>query len=210
MNNRLQSAVALAVIGLCAAAVTHSANACGLDSFQNPATNRWSLPAYQPSTALTSDARTAVSETSGLGIRNPLQRLEPITGLYHFTMIAAINAGPFHKGDVVDTGFVTWHADGTELMNSGRPAYSSNFCMGVWEQTGRHSYKLNHYALAWDMVNGQTFTGVANIREYIKLADNGQSYHGAYTLDQYNAAGTAILLHEEGPLKATRITPDSH
>lgn len=175
-----------------------------------PANSGWSLPAYQPSTALTSDARAAISQASGYAMRNPLQRMEPITGLYHFTMIAAIAAGPFHKGDVVDKGFVSWHADGTEIMNSGRPAYSSNFCMGAWAQTGSRSYKLNHYALAWDMVNGHTFTGVANIREYVRLAEDGNSYRGAYTLDQYNAEGTAIVLHEEGPLKATRITPDSN
>ena len=210
MNTRLQSAIALAIIGLSAAAFTHTASACGLDNFQMSAKSQWSLPADLPSTAVTSDARTAVSEASGMPLRNPLQALEPITGLYHFTMIAGINAGPFIKGGVVDKGFVAWQADGNEIMNSGRPAYSSNFCLGVWARTGSRTYKLNHYALAWDTQNGQTFTGVANIREYITLARDGRSYRGAYTLDQYNAAGTAVILHEEGPLKATRITASAH
>lgn len=210
MNTRLQAAIALAAIGLSTVAVTHPASACGIASFTRPVNGKWSLPAYQPSTAMTAAARASISKTSGIAMRNPLQFLEPITGLYEFTQIAGIAAGPFQPGDVVDHGFATWHADGTELMNSGRPAYSSNFCQGVWEQTGARAYKLNHYALAWDMTNGQTFVGVANIREYITLAPDGNSFSGTYTIDQYNADGSAVIFHEEGPMTATRITPDSN
>ena len=67
-------------------------------------------------------------------------------------------------GTVFDDGYVTWHSDGTELMNSGRPPMTGNFCMGAWKQTGRSTYKLNHYALSWDPT-GTTLIGPANLRE---------------------------------------------
>ncbi len=31
----------------------------------------------------------------------------------------------------VDNAFVQWHSDGTEIMNSRRPAQDGNFCLGV-------------------------------------------------------------------------------
>ena len=39
-------------------------------------------------------------------------------------------------GTVIDDGYATWHADGTEIINSSRPPISGNFCMGVWKRTG--------------------------------------------------------------------------
>jgi hypothetical protein len=47
----------------------------------------------------------------------------------------------------IDSGYVQWHSDGTEIMNSGRPPQNGDFCLGVWEKTGRSRYKLNHFAL---------------------------------------------------------------
>ena len=64
-----------------------------------------------------------------------------IVGLWKFAFTATTPfSGPF------DAGYVQWHSDGTELMNSGRAPTTGSFCMGVWKQTGRSTYKLNHFA----------------------------------------------------------------
>ncbi|HTY48579.1 MAG TPA: hypothetical protein VMB48_02680 [Steroidobacteraceae bacterium] len=72
-----------------------------------------------------------------------------ITGLWKFEFVSdGRNGGP-PPGGLADSGFVTWHDDGTELMNSGRAAVAGDFCMGVWKQVGALTYKLNHWALSW-------------------------------------------------------------
>jgi hypothetical protein len=54
-------------------------------------------------------------------------------------------------GTVIDNGLAQWHSDGTEIMNSSRPPATGNFCLGVWQKSGPSSYKLNHFALAYDV-----------------------------------------------------------
>ncbi|HET9836247.1 MAG TPA: hypothetical protein VFP88_07905 [Rhodanobacteraceae bacterium] len=207
MDTRLQAAIALALIGLAATAVTDKAQACGLTNMQRYAGQHWSMPAYLPGSSL---AVAAAAPKASASYFNPLRSLEPIAGFYRFTFTAEGNPGGPPNGTTIDQGFVTWHADGTEIMNSGRPAYSGNFCMGAWVRTGANSYRLNHYALAWDLVNGQTFVGPVNIHEYVNLAPGGNSYSGNFTLDQYAPNGTTLLAHVQGTIAATRITANSN
>ncbi len=207
MNIRLQAAIGLALIGLSTVAITHQAQACGLDSTHFSAAGHWSLPMYRPSGNLP----LALPDTKRVSAyANPLQRLFPITGLYQFTFTAEGNPPPGPPdGTVIDQGFVTWHADGTELQNSGKNSASGNFCMGVWEKTAPHNYALNHYALNWDPT-GQVFIGPVNIRESISLARDNNSYSGSFTLDQYAPDGTTLLAHVQGTVAASRITVDSN
>ncbi len=101
---------------------------------------------------------------------------------------------------------MTWHSDGTELTNSGgRPPQSGDFCMGVWKQTGGATYKLNHYAAAWEP-DGSAYLGPANIRQEVTVNRSGTVYYGSFTIDQYDAAGTSVLAHVAGAVTATRIT----
>src|SRR5712691_1774031 len=51
----------------------------------------------------------------------------PITGLWKFQFALP-------DGTVIDQGYVTWHADGTELINSLHPPITGSFCMGVWKR----------------------------------------------------------------------------
>lgn len=138
----------------------------------------------------------------------------PITGLWKFTFTAQGDVGsgappnalPLPDGTPVDAGFVTWHDDGTELMNSGRTPASGSFCMGVWKQTGIRTFRLNHWALSWipDYQPGVTSSwseiaggideafkafGPANIQESITLTGEN-SYTGAFKLTQYVNDGT--------------------
>lgn len=156
-----------------------------------------------------------------------------ITGLWRFTFTSdGRNPGP-PAGAPVDAGFVTWHADGTEIMNSGRSPASGSFCMGVWKQVGPRTYQLTHWALSWipGYVPGQTQSwsevpggvdgafqpvGPTRIQETVTLSRNGNQYSGTFTLTQYvydgknitdadPNAGTPMVI--TGTVTATRITP---
>jgi hypothetical protein len=127
-----------------------------------------------------------------------------IVGLWKFSFVAHGNPSGPPDGTPIDAGFATWHADGTELMNSGRSPRSSSFCMGVWKRTGPFSVKLNHWALSWSD-DGGAFVGPANIREELTLDAGGNSYHGTFSIDQYDASGSTVLGHVVGTVSATRI-----
>src|SRR5262249_4473417 len=107
----------------------------------------------------------------------------------------------------VDKGFVTWHADGTELMNSGRPPMTGSFCMGTWKQVGPATYVLNHWALSWDP-SGTVFVGPTNIRERVTVDRSGDRYTGTFSITQYDTDGKTPLGGVSGTVKASRITAD--
>jgi hypothetical protein len=109
-------------------------------------------------------------------------------------------------GTVIDDGYATWHADGTEIINSSRPPISGNFCMGVWKQTGKSNYKLNHFAMGWDPT-GTIFIGPTNLKEEVVLDRSHNSYAGTFTVDQYDTDGN-IIAHVEGNVTGQRITVD--
>ena len=128
-----------------------------------------------------------------------------ITGLWKFSFTAKGNDN-IPDGAPIDAGYATWHADGTEIMNSGRAPMTGSFCMGAWKQTGDHSFKLNHIALSWDP-SGTTFVGPANIREHVTVARDGKTYTGTFSLTQYDTNGN-VLAHVVGVIAAQRITAD--
>jgi hypothetical protein len=130
-----------------------------------------------------------------------------IAGLWKVKFVSKGNTGiGIPDGAPLDDGYATWHRDGTEIMNSGRAPKTSSFCMGVWKQTGRSSYKLNHFALSWDPT-GTTLIGPTNIKEEIVLDGNENSYSGTVSIDQYDTEGH-LLVHISGVVSAQRITVD--
>jgi len=150
---------------------------------------------------------TAAFQVAGFGRPGDFDA-STIVGLWQFQFVSTITTDlpdgtQINPGDIVDAGYVTWHADGTELMNSGRPPMTSSFCMGVWKQTGRSQYKLNHVALSWDPT-GQHLVGPASIKEDIVLSDHGEQYSGHFTTDQFDT-NNHLLLHFEGRIAARRI-----
>lgn len=206
MSTRLQAAIALVMIGLTSAAITRSAEACGIGDGSSWSSTHWSMPqTTMPSIA---SQVGAVAPQDADDSINPLQRLEPITGMYRFTFVAQGNK-TIPDGVTLDQGFAVWHADGTEIMNSGKAPMSQSFCMGVWAQTGVRSYKLNHWALNWNST-GTIFLGPVNIRERIKLDSDGDSYSGSFTLTQYSPDGHTPLGGVKGLISATRVRADSN
>ncbi len=128
----------------------------------------------------------------------------PIVGMWHIQFIVD-NGTP--EGLVVDDGFATWHDDGTELMNSGRPPITSSFCMGVWKRVGVATFSLNHWALSWDDT-GKTFVGPTNIRETVTVDRRGNTYAGDFTITQYLPDGkTPAGPPAAGKVKGARINP---
>lgn len=131
-----------------------------------------------------------------------------IVGLWKVELLSKNNHG-IPDGTVIDAGYATWHADGTEIMNSGRAPLTGNFCMGVWKQTGRLTYKLNHFALSWGDLNmGNTLIGPTNIREQVTLDHSGNNFSGTFTIDQFDPSGNNLLAHVAGTIDGTRITAD--
>jgi hypothetical protein len=138
---------------------------------------------------------------------------DPIVGMWHVTFTAEGNELGPPDDTPIDNALVTWHSDGTELMNSARPPQDGNFCMGVWKKTGKSTYKLNHFAwLANDTANAPSGignpTGPTRFFEEITLSPDGKHYSGKFTLDAYDTSGNPVA-HIVGVIAATRITLDT-
>jgi len=139
-----------------------------------------------------------------------------IVGMWHVKFTAqSQNGETIPGGAVIDNSVVVWHPDGTEIMNSSRPAQDGNFCLGVWKRTGKRSYLLNHMpwqgnvfnpAAAPDLVGPPQ--GGDQIIENVTLSPDGKSYSGTFTLRAYDTFGN-VYVWFAGTLSATRITPDT-
>lgn len=135
---------------------------------------------------------------------------DPIVGMWHVTFTAEGNEGGPPDGAPIDNALVTWHSDGTELMNSARPAQDGDFCMGIWKKAGKNTYKLNHFA--WfgnDTTNAPSGignpTGPTRIVQQVSVSPDGKQYSGTFTLDAYDTSGNQIA-HIVGVVAATRVT----
>ena len=131
--------------------------------------------------------------------------LAPIVGLWKFKFVSKDSPG-IPDDAVIDEGYVTWHSDGTEIMNSGRAPSTGNFCMGVWKKTRHSTYKLNHFGLSWDPT-GAFLIGPANIKEEVALDNKGNKYSGTFSITQFDTNGNT-LGHVTGVVTAERITVD--
>jgi hypothetical protein len=131
-----------------------------------------------------------------------------IVGMWKVQFISHGNGGhvpPIPDGALIDFGYSQWHADGTEILNSGghSPA-GGNWCLGVWEQTGPLTFALNHFPIAYNSATGM-ISNYINIREQITVAPSGNSYAGTFTLDVYDPLGNPVD-HLTGTIVASRIT----
>jgi hypothetical protein len=129
--------------------------------------------------------------------------VDRIVGFWKATLVSE-GSSDIPDGTVVDAGLAQWHSDGTEILNSSRPAASSNFCLGIWKKTGVFHYTLNHFGLSSDPSTDKLL-GPAQIREEIELDHGGDAYFGTFMIDQYDVSGH-LLAHIQGTVAATRIT----
>jgi hypothetical protein len=107
---------------------------------------------------------------------------------------------------VYDQAIMIFYADGNETENDiAVPPATQNVCYGVWERTGKGTFKVRHLGWVFD-VTGK-FAGTVELKITVSLIDNGAAFRGRYVLEQYDLAGNAIPAdHAEGDLTATRYT----
>jgi hypothetical protein len=146
-------------------------------------------------------------------LRQTQAALDPIVGMWHVTFTAQGNSGGPPDGTQIDSAMVVWHGDGTEIMNSGRPAQDGDFCMGIWTKTGKATYHLNHFAWGGnDTTNAPAGignpTGPTRVTETLTLSADGNSYTGTFTLKATDPTGktTAYIV---GVIAGTRVTMDT-
>lgn len=151
-------------------------------------------------------------QMGGALLMNVADDAPSIVGMWHVVWTAnSMNSESIPSpGVVIDNSVVVWHADGTEIMNSSRPAQDGNYCLGVWKRTGRRSYFLNH--IPWqgnDASGGATGignpTGGAQILEQVTLSPDGNHYSGKFSLTAYDTSGNVEVIFT-GTLSATRVT----
>ena len=139
--------------------------------------------------------------------------VEPIVGMWHVIFTAEGNKVGPPDGTPIDNAIVVWHGDKTEIMNSGRPPQDGDFCMGVWEVTGKGKYKLNHFAWGGNDTTNAPFgignpAGPTHIKEEVTVGPDGKHFTGTFTLDAYDTSGNRTA-HITGVIKATRISIDT-
>src|ERR1700730_3332105 len=128
-----------------------------------------------------------------------------IVGFWKAKFVSEGSSG-IPDGTLIDSPFVQWHDDGTEIMNSTRVPATGNYCMGVWRKTGKLDYQLNHFGLSFD--TSGNFVGPAQIREEINLDEKTDQYSGNFKIDQYDPAGK-LLQEIVGQVTAKRVTVDT-
>ena len=132
-----------------------------------------------------------------------------IVGMWHVTFTAKGNSEGPKDGTPVDNAIVVWHSDGTEVMNSGRPAQDGDFCLGVWQEVGKCQYTVSHFAwMGNDTTNpggvGKP-TGPTHIVEDVTVSEDGKRYSGTFTLDAYDTSFN-LTTHIVGVIQGARIT----
>ncbi len=112
------------------------------------------------------------------------------------------------QGVQIDFGYTEWHSDGTEILNSGsRAPATENFCLGVWKQVGVNAYKLNHWALGYDMSGN--LTAKINIKERVKVDHGGNAMSGTFSIQAYDPnTGDPLGPETDGDITGTRVTVD--
>ena len=139
--------------------------------------------------------------------------LDPIVGMWHASFTAQGNPDGPPDGTPIDNALILLHSDGTEVMNSARPAQDGNICIGVWQKVGKSKYLINH--LPWsgnDTTNAPTGignqAGPSRLLEMITLSADGNSYTGTFTLRATDPAGKTTA-HIVGTISATRVTTNT-
>ena len=132
---------------------------------------------------------------------NPQAQADPlnpsIVGLWQVTYTV--------DGQVVDSGFETYHADGTEMLVDLSPPSTGNVCTGAWAQTGTLTFKLNHPAFAFDTDGNLANTVI--IRDVVTIDRSSNSFTGTETVDVFDLNGK-LVQHIDGiKLSAIRINP---
>jgi hypothetical protein len=156
------------------------------------------------------------SQATALALRanssgNAMNNIASPIGMWNIQFISQGNGShnpPIPDGALVDFGYTQWHSDGTEIMNSGGHAPSTQkFCLGVWVRCGMFNYEVNHFALSYNAATG-VLAAKVNIREQVTLDPSGNEFSGTFAIDIYDAISGQQVDHQVGNITATRVTVD--
>lgn len=134
-----------------------------------------------------------------------------IVGMWHVLFTAQTMNGSAIPDTVIDNALSVWHSDHTEIMNSVRPPQDGNFCLGVWKQTGRSSFYLNHFAWFANQFPNATNNGIGDpigptrFTEKVTVSPDGKHFTGTFTLTAYDTKGNVTTTFT-GALTGTRVT----
>jgi hypothetical protein len=143
-----------------------------------------------------------------------------IVGLWQWSYTSEGSAPVAPDGAVVDSGYKQLFADHNELVVSGeRAPLTGAVCIGMWQKVGEHTYVVNHFGAGWEPDNPidqtknknlESFLGPARIQEVIVLSEDGKSFTGSFTADQFTNADTKTpFVHLQGKLAGKRLTINS-
>ncbi|HTM15414.1 MAG TPA: hypothetical protein VL135_00860 [Terracidiphilus sp.] len=144
-------------------------------------------------------------------LNNDLGVGQSIVGMWHVLFTAQTMNGSPIPDTVIDNALSVWHNDHTEIMNSVRPPQDGNFCLGVWQQTGKSSFYLNHFAWYGNQFPNDTNNGIGDpvgpthFTETVTVAPDGNHFTGTFTLTAYDTQGH-VTISFTGALSGTRIT----
>ena len=207
MKSKRMFAFAASIFGLALWCVPNALAACGVSSIALPHPTAFQLQMGQAHLL-----RAALD-----GSPSDTESTPSIVGMWHVTFTSEGADSGLPAGTPVDNALVVWHSDHTEIMNSARPPQDGNFCMGVWQQTGKLTYSLNHFAWLgnmYDPTNPEAWSeigppqGPTHIVETVTLSPDGNHYSGTFTLDAYDTSFN-VTMHITGVISATRITTNT-
>ncbi len=192
---RLWNLVALPILG---SLLSVGALACG----DRPGLIRTPLVAAVPTANLQALLQ---AEASSVDLQDPPRP----DSSHRNTGIVGMWIAKFLVGDtaqVYDQAIIIFYADGNETENDvAVPPATQNVCYGVWERTGKGTFKVRHLGWVFDATG--KFAGTVELAITISLIDDGAAFRGRYVLEEYDLAGDAIPAdHAEGDLTATRYT----
>jgi hypothetical protein len=194
----ISSAVAVAMLW------TPVASACALTAPSAPVVMLPLLPdAQNPLSSATFSvlARDAASSAASASL----------VGMWSFQIISQGNTThnpSIADGTQLNFGYIQFHSDETEIQNSGaRSPAQENFCLGVWQKTGRSTYQVNHYALNYNATTG-AFLGKILVIETLTVSPGGTALSGTFAETIYDATGNKTD-HLTGQVTAQRVTVDT-
>jgi hypothetical protein len=127
-------------------------------------------------------------------------------GFWKVDLISEGNTGfGLPDGAIFDSALAQVHDDGTEVSDGSRDPVTGSICFGSWKKISRLHYHLNHFGKSWV---GGVYVGLARIQEEWLLSEDGNSFTGTFTVDQYDTVGN-LLAHFTGKVAARRINIDT-
>jgi hypothetical protein len=134
-----------------------------------------------------------------------------LVGMWSFVYISEGNTTrnpSIADGAQLNFGYNQFHSDETEIMNSGaRSPAQENFCLGVWQKTGRYTYQVNHFALNYNATTG-AFLGKIIVVAMLTVSPGGTAFSGTFVETVFDTMGNKTD-HVTGQVTAQRITVDT-